>query len=178
MKKKSSYSLEELLQCAHGETIEGGNARLPTPNMLMMDRITQINSDGGDYGKGLMIAELDIRPELWFFDCHFQEDPVMPGCLGLDAMWQLVGFFIGWSGHQGKGRATGVNEVKFKGQVLPDAKTVTYEIHMRRLISRSFAMGVADGKMAVDGRNIYTAKGLKVGMFTSIEDFDSQKKEA
>jgi 3-hydroxyacyl-[acyl-carrier protein] dehydratase/trans-2-decenoyl-[acyl-carrier protein] isomerase len=148
-----------------------GNAQLPTPNMLMMDRITIINSDGGEYGKGKMIAELDITPDLWFFDCHFPGDPVMPGCLGLDAMWQLVGFFLAWSDNPGRGRALGVGEVKFTGQVLPTAKKVRYEIDMKRLITRKLVLGIGDGVMYVDDREIYNAKDLRVGLFTSTDNF-------
>ncbi len=168
---KNQFNKDELLACAHGELFGEGNAKLPAPNMLMMDRITTITSDGGQFGKGHMVAELDINPELWFFDCHFPGDPVMPGCLGLDAMWQLVGFFLGWSGHPGKGRALGVGEVKFTGQILPTAKKVTYEIDMKRLIARSLVMGMADGVVRVDGRAIYHATDLKVGLFTSTDGF-------
>jgi 3-hydroxyacyl-[acyl-carrier protein] dehydratase/trans-2-decenoyl-[acyl-carrier protein] isomerase len=139
--------------------------------MLMMDRITIINSDGGEYGKGKMIAELDITPDLWFFDCHFPGDPVMPGCLGLDAMWQLVGFFLAWSDNPGRGRALGVGEVKFTGQVLPTAKKVRYEIDMKRLITRKLVLGIGDGVMYVDDREIYNAKDLRVGLFTSTDNF-------
>ena len=145
--------------------------RLPLPPMLMFDRITHISADGGDHGKGLIKAELDIKPELWFFDCHFETDPVMPGCLGLDAMWQLIGFYLGWKGNPGKGRALGAGEVKFFGQVLPGAKLVEYEIHINRLIERKLVMGIGDAVMRVDGREIYSGKDLKVGLFTSTEDF-------
>lgn len=148
-----------------------GNAQLPMPNMLMIDRVTNIAVDGGTYGKGHVIAELDINPEQWFFDCHFVGDPVMPGCLGLDAMWQLVGFFLAWKGNPGHGRALGSGEVKFFGQVLPSAKKVTYEINFKRVIERKLVMGIADGAMFVDGREIYTAKDLRVGLFTSTKDF-------
>jgi 3-hydroxyacyl-[acyl-carrier protein] dehydratase/trans-2-decenoyl-[acyl-carrier protein] isomerase len=148
-----------------------GNAQLPVPNMLMMDRINHISDEGGTYGKGEIIAELDINPDLWFFQCHFPGDPVMPGCLGLDAMWQMVGFFLAWVGNPGRGRALGVGEVKFTGQVLPDAKKVTYRINVKRVISRKLILGVADGTVEVDGREIYTAKDLRVGLFTSTEGF-------
>lgn len=168
---KNQYERDELLACAQGELFGEGNAKLPAPNMLMMDRIVSITGDGGAHGKGHMLAELDITPELWFFACHFPGDPVMPGCLGLDAMWQLVGFFLGWSGHPGKGRALGVGEVKFTGQILPTAKKVTYEIDMKRLIARSLVMGLADGVVRVDGRAIYHATDLKVGLFTSTDGF-------
>lgn len=171
MSHPSSFNREELLSCGYGEMFGEGNARLPVGNMLMMDRITSITVDGGEHGKGEIIAELDIKPELWFFDCHFPTDPVMPGCLGLDAMWQIVGFFLAWKGNPGRGRALGCGEVKFTGQVLPTASKVTYHIQMKRLIERKLVMGIADGVMKVDGREIYTASDLKVGLFTSTEDF-------
>jgi 3-hydroxyacyl-[acyl-carrier protein] dehydratase/trans-2-decenoyl-[acyl-carrier protein] isomerase len=166
-----SYSREELLQCGQGLLFGPGNAQLPTPPMLMFDRITHIHEDDGAFGKGSMIAELDINPDLWFFHCHFNEDPVMPGCLGLDAMWQLVGFFLGWMGGPGRGRALGVGEVKFTGQVLPRAKLVTYRINMKRLILRKLVMGIADAEMECDGKVIYKANDLRVGLFTSTDDF-------
>ncbi len=169
--RKNAYSYDELIDCGHGKLFGPGNAQLPTPNMLMFDRITLITDEGGDYDKGEITAELDIHPDLWFFDCHFKNDPVMPGCLGLDAMWQLVGFYLGWSGHPGRGRALGVGEVKFTGQVLPSAKMVKYHIHIKRVIARGLVLGIADGSMTVDGREIYTAKNLRVGLFTSTEDF-------
>ncbi|MDG2176070.1 MAG: bifunctional 3-hydroxydecanoyl-ACP dehydratase/trans-2-decenoyl-ACP isomerase [Gammaproteobacteria bacterium] len=162
---KSSYDKDELLACGQGEMFGPGNARLPIDNMLMMDRVTEINSDGGSEGKGQIIAELDISPDLWFFDCHFQEDPVMPGCLGLDAMWQLLGFYLGWRGNPGKGRALGCGEVKFTGEILPTNTKVSYELDIKRLIERRLIMGIADGTVSVDGKVIYTAKGLKVGLF-------------
>lgn len=168
---KNSYNLEELLDCGHGNLFGPGNARLPLPNMLMLDRITHISAEGGKHGKGEIIAELDINPELWFFECHFEEDPVMPGCLGLDAMWQLIGFFLGWKGNPGRGRALGAGEVKFFGQVLPTAKQVRYEIQMKRVIERKLVMGIGDASLQVDGREIYTAKDLRVGLFTSTESF-------
>ena len=168
---RNSFNREELLACGHGELFGEGNARLPLPNMLMVDRVTSITADGGSAGKGQVIAELDINPDLWFFDCHFESDPVMPGCLGLDAMWQLVGFFLGWKGNPGRGRALGSGEVKFTGQVLPTAKTVRYELTIKRLIERKLVMGVADGLMLVDDREIYTAKDLRVGLFTSTANF-------
>jgi len=148
-----------------------GNAQLPVPNMLMIDRVSHISVEGGSYGKGQVVAELDIDPDLWFFDCHFVGDPVMPGCLGLDAMWQLVGFFLAWKGNPGHGRALGSGEVKFSGQVLPSAKKVTYEINFKRVIERKLVMGIADGAMSVDGRQIYTAKDLRVGLFLSTKNF-------
>ena len=171
MIQKSSYTLEELLDCGHGKMFGPGNARLPLPNMLMMDRVTHISAEGGTHGKGEIIAELDITPELWFFACHFEEDPVMPGCLGLDAMWQLIGFFLGWKGNQGRGRALGAGEVKFFGKVLPTAKKVRYEIQMKRVIERKLVMGIGDASLQVDGREIYTAKDLRVGLFTSTDSF-------
>ena len=171
MSRPSSFSYEELIACGMGEMFGPGNAQLPTPNMLMVDRISTINADEGNYKKGKIIAELDIKPELWFFDCHFPGDPVMPGCLGLDAMWQLVGFYLAWRDNPGRGRALGVGEVKFSGQVLPTAKKVTYEINIKRMITRGVALGIADGVMSVDGREIYHAKDLRVGLFTSTEDF-------
>lgn len=171
MTKQPSFTRDELLACGRGKMFGPGNAQLPTPNMLMMDRIINISDEGGEFGKGEILAELDINPDLWFFDCHFPGDPVMPGCLGLDAMWQLVGFFLGWIGNPGHGRALGVGEVKFTGQVLPKAKKVTYHINMKRVISRKLVLGVADGVMKVDGREIYTAKDLRVGLFISTDNF-------
>ena len=171
MSQQSSYSKEELLACSQGQLFGEGNSQLPAPNMLMMDRIALISENGGDFDKGTIVAELDITPDLWFFDCHFPGDPVMPGCLGLDAMWQLVGFFLGWSGGPGKGRALGVGEVKFTGQILPTAKKVTYKINMKRVIKRKLFMGIADGSVEVDGREIYTAKDLKVGLFQDTSNF-------
>lgn len=171
MNKKNSYTEEELLTCARGEMFGEGNAQLPSHPMLMVDRITSINEDGGKFGKGQIIAELDVTPELWFFDCHFQNDPVMPGCLGLDAMWQLVGFYLGWLGAPGRGRALGAGEVKFSGQVTPENKLVTYNIEMKRVILRKLVIGVADAKMDIDGREIYYAKNLRVGLFKSTEGF-------
>jgi len=171
MPNSGSYSYEELLKCSRGELFGEGNAQLPAPDMLMLNRITHISANGGKYGKGEVVAELDINPNLWFFDCHFQNDPVMPGCLGLDAMWQLVGFFLGWKGNPGRGRALGAGEVKFFGQVLPTAKKVTYNIHIKRTINRSLILAIADGSMSVDGREIYSAEGLRVGLFTSTDNF-------
>jgi 3-hydroxyacyl-[acyl-carrier protein] dehydratase/trans-2-decenoyl-[acyl-carrier protein] isomerase len=168
---KSSYDKDELIACGHGELFGPGNAQLPTDNMLMVDRVVNINSDGGSAGKGEIVAELDIHPELWFFDCHFPGDPVMPGCLGLDAMWQLVGFFLGWRGNPGRGRALGAGEIKFTGQILPSASKVVYNITMKRVIERRLVMGIADGSVSVDGKEIYTAKDLRVGLFQSTEAF-------
>ena len=164
-KAKDHYSREELLACGRGEMFGPGNAQLPVPPMLMFDRITKITESGGAYDKGQVIAELDIRPDLWFFDCHFINDPVMPGCLGLDAMWQLVGYFLGWSGAPGKGRALGVGEVRFTGQVTPKVKQVIYRIDLKRVIMRRLVLGIGDGVMEADGKVIYEAKDLRVGLY-------------
>ena len=169
--QQSSYSREELLYSGSKGIFGSGNARLPLPDMLMFDRIAHIDDTGGKYGKGEIVAELDVRPELWFFDCHFAGDPVMPGCLGLDAMWQLVGFWLAWTGAPGRGRALGVGEVKFQGQVLPANKLIRYHVEMKRLIKRSLVMGLGDATMSVDGRGIYRATNLRVGLFTSTEGF-------
>jgi 3-hydroxyacyl-[acyl-carrier protein] dehydratase/trans-2-decenoyl-[acyl-carrier protein] isomerase len=171
VQKKSSYTRAELIQCGHGEMFGPGNAQLPLPPMLMFDRITSVTEDGGANGKGHITAELDITPDLWFFNCHFPGDPVMPGCLGLDAMWQLLGFYLGWMGGPGHGRALGAGEVKFTGQVTPKNKLVTYRINMRRIIMRKLCMGIADAVMEVDGREIYAGTDLRVGLFTSTENF-------
>jgi 3-hydroxyacyl-[acyl-carrier protein] dehydratase / trans-2-decenoyl-[acyl-carrier protein] isomerase len=165
--KKNSFSYEQLIDCANGDLFGKGNAQLPSPPMLMFDRITNINETDGVFQKGEIVAELDIKPELWFFDCHFKGDPVMPGCLGLDAMWQLVGFYLGWLEQPGKGRALGVGEVKFTGQVLDTVKKVTYQISIKRLILRKLILGVADGVLKADGEPIYEAKDMKVGLFQS-----------
>ena len=169
--KKDSYSKEELLACGRGEMFGEANAQLPLPPILMFDRITKITESGGEYGLGEIIAEMDINKDLWFFQCHFDGDPVMPGCLGLDAMWQLLGFYLGWKGGPGKGRALGSGEVKFTGQVLPTAKKITYVIDLKRVIMRRLVMGIADAKMEVDGRLIYQATDLKVGLFTRTDNF-------
>jgi len=162
---KNRFSKEELITCGQSKLFGAGNAQLPLPPMLMVDRIVSITDDGGTYGKGEIIAELDIAPDLWFFSCHFEGDPVMPGCLGLDAMWQLVGFFLGWKGGLGRGRALGAGEVKFTGEVLPSAKKITYHINMKRVMLRQLVLGIADASMAVDGKAIYHGKDLRVGLF-------------
>ncbi|TKB57470.1 bifunctional 3-hydroxydecanoyl-ACP dehydratase/trans-2-decenoyl-ACP isomerase [Ferrimonas aestuarii] len=165
------FSKEQLIASGHGALFTQESPRLPKDNMLMLDRIARISDQGGRFDKGEIIAELDIDPSLWFFDCHFETDPVMPGCLGLDAMWQLVGFFLAWQGAKGKGRALGVGEVKFTGQVLPTAKKVTYHIHLKRVINRKLVMGMADADLFVDGRLIYQATDLKVGVFQDTSHF-------
>jgi 3-hydroxyacyl-[acyl-carrier protein] dehydratase / trans-2-decenoyl-[acyl-carrier protein] isomerase len=162
MNRLSSFDLQALLECAHGRMFGPGNPQLPLPPMLMFDRIKHISSDGGAHGKGVIEAEFDIKPDLWFFKCHFEGDPVMPGCLGLDAMWQMVGFFLGWMGGQGRGRAAGVGEVKFSDMVKPDARLVTYVIDLKRIIMRKLVLGIADGVMKIDGRIAYEAKDLRV----------------
>ena len=167
--QKDNYTFEELLECGHGRLFGAGNAQLPLPPFLMLDRITQISSEGGLYGKGEITAEMDIKPDLWFFKCHFENDPVMPGCLGLDAMWQLVGFFLGWLGGLGRGRAISVGDVKFSGQVLNTAKKLTYQINIKRVIMRKLVMGIADGVLNVDGQPIYDAKDIRVGQFSPRE---------
>ena len=171
MQRQSSFTREELLQSGRGELYGPTNAQLPLPNMLMMDRITHISDEGGTFGKGEIIAELDITPDLWFFDCHFKGDPVMPGCLGLDAMWQIVGFYLCWMGGPGKGRALGVGEVKFTGQILPTAKKITYHINLKRVIERKLIMGIADGRVSCDGKDIYFASDLRVGLFQNTDSF-------
>ncbi len=166
MVKKSSYKYEELIDCGNGKLFGPGNAKLPLPPMLMFDRITEISENKGLFKKGLMKAELDIKQNLWFFDCHFREDPVMPGCLGLDAMWQLVGFYLGWLGNPGRGRALGVNSVKFTGEVLKNVKLATYEIDIKRILAKEgTTVGLANGNLLADGKKIYSAENLKVGLF-------------
>lgn len=164
--RQSSYTRDELIACAHGQLFGPGNGQLPLPNLLMFDRITRIAADGGTHSKGIVEAELDITPDLWFFACHFESDPVMPGCLGLDALWQLLGFYLSWRGNPGRGRALGVGEVRFTGQVLPTAHKVCYQIDVTRVIERKLIMGVGDGRVLVDGNIIYTANNLRVGLFT------------
>ena len=163
---KSSYSYEDIIECGHGRLFGPGNARLPLPPMLMFDRITNISLEGGEYGKGIIEAEFDINPELWFFECHFESDPVMPGCLGLDALWQLLGFYIGWTGSPGQGRALGLGELKLTEQVTPDTKLVKYVVDIKRVINRKLILGIGDGTMYADGKLAYKAEGLKVGLFT------------
>ena len=166
-----SFSYEQLIASGEGRLFGADSGRLPLPPMLMFDRITHIDSDGGAHGLGKIVAELDVKPALWFFGCHFIGDPVMPGCLGLDAMWQLTGFYLTWLGAEGRGRALGCGEVKFTGQVLPSAKLVQYEIDVSRVINRKLVMAQTDARMLVDGREIYSAKDLRVGLFTSTESF-------
>jgi 3-hydroxyacyl-[acyl-carrier protein] dehydratase/trans-2-decenoyl-[acyl-carrier protein] isomerase len=169
---KSSYTKNELVDCSNGDLfLKPGDGRLPSDNMLMFDEITDINDHGGEFNKGKIIANLNINPDLWFFDCHFKEDPVMPGCLGLDAMWQLLGFYLLWSGLPGIGRALGAEKVKFFGQVLPSAKLVRYELDIKRVINRGAVLGLANGKMYVDDKQIYSAEKLKVGLFDDPSNF-------
>ncbi|MCB1496509.1 MAG: bifunctional 3-hydroxydecanoyl-ACP dehydratase/trans-2-decenoyl-ACP isomerase [Bauldia sp.] len=163
--RSSSFDYEDLLACARGELFGEGNAQLPLPPMLMFDRITHINETGGEHGKGEIRAELDVKPDLWFFLCHFKDDPVMPGCLGLDALWQMLGFFLGWLNLPGKGRALSVGEVKFSGMVLPTAKIVQYGIDLKRVLKSKLVLGIGDGWLKVDGETIYRATDLKVGLF-------------
>ena len=164
--KKNSFNYDELINCANGDLFGPGNARLPSPPMLMFDRITEISENTGEFKKGIIKAELDIKNDLWFFGCHFKEDPVMPGCLGLDAMWQLVGFFLGWLGNPGRGRALGVNSVKFTGEVLKNCQKAFYQIDMKRiLIKEGTTVGLANGILLADGKKIYSAENLKVGLF-------------
>lgn len=169
--RKHSYTREELVSSGKGDLAGTAAPRLPLPNMLMIDRIVNISEEGGAFGKGQVQAELDIHPDMWFFACHFPGDPVMPGCLGLDALWQLAGFFLGWIDHSGKGRALGVKEVKFRGQILPTAKLVSYQVDIQRVLTGKLTMVIADGTVSVDGRKIYTATGLRVGVFDSTDSF-------
>ena len=165
--KKNSFSYDQLIECAKGKLFGPGNPQLPLPPMLMFDKITKITSDGGEHGKGYIEAEFSINPDLWFFECHFENDPVMPGCLGLDALWQLIGFFLGWMDGKGSGRALGLGDLKFTGQIMPDTKKVTYKIDIKRFINRKLVMGIADGRVEADGETIYEAKDLKVGLFAN-----------
>jgi len=163
--RQSSYSYEELLAAGRGEIFGMGNAQLPLPPMLMFDRITEISAAGGEYGRGVMRAELDVNPDLWFFGCHFKGDPVMPGCLGLDALWQMVGFFLVWSGCEGPGRALGLGELKLSGQVLPNVRKVVYNLDIKRVMRSKLVLGIADGWLSADDEIIYRAKDLRVGLF-------------
>ena len=168
MLKKNSFKYEELIDCADGKLFGPGNAKLPSPPMLMFDKITNVEENKGKFNKGIIEAELNIKEKMWFFNCHFKEDPVMPGCLGLDAMWQLVGFYLGWTGEPGKGRALGVNSVKFTGEVLTTVKIAKYEVNMKRILKKEGAVvGLADGTLYADGKAIYQAESLKVGLFKS-----------
>lgn len=167
---KSSYSYDDLIQCGEGKLFGPGNAQLPAPPMLMFDRITEVSATGGANDKGIIRAELDVNPDLWFFECHFKGDPVMPGCLGLDAMWQLLGFYLGWTGAKGSGRALGLGELKFTDQVLPTTKRVEYVIDLKRVINRRLVLGIGDGRVVADGETIYEAKDLKVGLFDNSAD--------
>ena len=162
----TSFNKQDLLKCASGDLFGPGNAQLPEPPMLMVDRVTEISDDGGLHGKGHVIAELDIVPDLWFFKCHFPGDPVMPGCLGLDALWQLTGFNLGWRGMPGRGRALGVGEVKFVDMVTPAVKVITYHVDFTRVINRKLKLGMSDGRLLADGKEIYTTSNMKVGLFT------------
>src|SRR5438105_5486994 len=165
LNRRSGYEYEDLLACGRGELFGPGNAQLPLPPMLMFDRISEISETGGEYGKGLVRAELDVKTDLWFFGCHFKGDPVMPGCLGLDALWQMVGFYLGWTGGEGRGRALGLSELKFSGQVLPQARKVVYQVDIKRVMRGKLVLGIADGWLSMDGETIYRAKDLKVGLF-------------
>ena len=163
--QKHSYTFEDLIECAKGRLFGPGNAQLPLPPMLMFDRITQINDKGGKYGKGEVVAELDVKPDLWFFACHFKGDPVMPGCLGLDALWQMAGFFLGWMKAPGRGRALGVGEVKLTSMIVPTVKKLTYHVHMKRVILRRLVMGIADGFVTADETPAFEVTDMKVGLF-------------
>jgi 3-hydroxyacyl-[acyl-carrier protein] dehydratase/trans-2-decenoyl-[acyl-carrier protein] isomerase len=167
--RPTSFSYEDLLACGRGELFGEGNAQLPLPPMLMFDRISEISEQGGPHGKGMIRAELDVKPDLWFFACHFKGDPVMPGCLGLDALWQMLGFFLGWLGAPGRGRALGMGEVKFSGQVLPTVKKIVYGIDIKRVMRSKLVLGIADGWLSADGEVIYRASDLKVGLFKAGE---------
>jgi len=170
VKDRNSFSYEDLLECGHGRLFGPGNAQLPLPPMLMFDRITRITEDGGTHGKGEVVAEMDVKPGNWFFECHVEGDPVMPGCLGLDALWQLTGFFLGWTGDPGKGRALGLGGLKFNDQVTPDATLVTYRVDVKRIVRRGFSIAIADGTLDVDGTIAYEAQDLRVGLFTESQD--------
>ena len=167
--RRDSYDYEDLLACGRGELFGAGNAQLPLPPMLMFDRITSITETGGEHGKGQVRAELDVRSDLWFFACHFRGDPVMPGCLGLDALWQMLGFFLGWLGAPGRGRALGAGEIKFTGMVVPSVKQLEYIVDLKRVIRRKLTLGIGDGLLKADGEPIYSAKDLKVTLFTGAD---------
>ena len=167
---QSSFSYQDLLRCGHGELFGPGNARLPLPPMLMLDRIVSIARAGGEHGEGEVIAELDVKPDLWFFGCHFEGDPVMPGCLGLDALWQMLGFFLGWLGLPGPGRALSIGEVKFAGEVVPAGRILSYRLSVKRVIRRAFTLAVADGVALLDGNQVFAAKSLRVGLFPATQD--------
>lgn len=171
VERKNQYGYDELIACAKGTLFGPGHAQLPLPNMLMFDEINRIEKDGGRYGKGFVEARMKVQPDQWFFQCHFEGDPVMPGCLGLDALWQLGGFFLTWSGYQGKGRALGVGEVKFTGQILPSNELVQYQLDIKRLLTGKLKLAIADGRVLVDGKEIYVANGLRVGIFSEVAEF-------
>ncbi|MEL6236486.1 MAG: 3-hydroxyacyl-[acyl-carrier-protein] dehydratase FabA [Pseudomonadota bacterium] len=173
MSRADSFNYDALLACARGDLFGPGNAQLPAPPMLMMDRVTRISSEGGTHERGFVTAEFDLKPDLWFFRCHFPGDPVMPGCLGLDALWQLTGFFLGWLGLPGRGRALGVGEVKFSGMVTPDNRLVRYTVNLKRVIDRKLKLGIADGVMEVDGSPIYTTTDMRVGLFQDADPQDT-----
>ncbi len=164
-KRQSSYNYEEILSCGRGELFGPGNAQLPLPPMLMINRITSITEDGGKYGKGQIVAEFDITPDLWFFDCHFKGDPVMPGCLGLDALWQMTGFYLGWLGEPGKGRALSTGEVKFTGMITPETKLLEFNVDFQRVMRGRLVLGTAEGSVKADGETVFTAQKLRVGLF-------------
>ncbi len=173
--QKQCYDKLDLIECGHGRLFGPGNAQLPLPGMLMFDRIVSIDDDGGKHGKGAVVAELEIKPDLWFFDCHFEGDPVMPGCLGVDALWQLIGFYLGWRGGKGHGRALGSGEIKFSGQVSSFSQLVTYRVELKRVIMREIVMGIADGMVIVDGNLVYTCTDLRVGLFKNVQKFEPDK---